>query len=56
VREAAVFPVRLRQRTVSLLYADNGAETLPRSCFAALKQVAQCMAAGYEQLILRRRG
>jgi hypothetical protein len=54
-RELAVFPIRLDDRTVSLLYADNGTAALAESSIAALEALCQMTAAAYERLLLASR-
>jgi len=55
VQEIAVLPVTLRDRVVSLLYADNGPEALGDASAAALTSVCGRVAAAYERLIHERK-
>jgi hypothetical protein len=50
-REAALFPVIIKQRVVNVLYASNGDEPLGEIAFAALGALAERMGAAYEKLI-----
>lgn len=54
-REAALFPVVIKQRVVNVLYASNGEEVLGEIAFAALTALAERMGAGYEKLIRSRK-
>jgi hypothetical protein len=54
--EVGLFPVCIRQRVINLLYASNGAERLGPIAFAGLSALAQQMSAGYERLIMARKG
>jgi hypothetical protein len=54
-REAALFPVTIKQRVVNVLYASNGDEPLGEIAFAALTALAERMGAGYEKLIRSRK-
>ena len=54
--EVGLFPICIRQRVVNLLYASNGAERLGPIAFAGLSALAQQMSAGYERLIIARKG
>ena len=55
LRKLAVDPVRLRERTVSLLYADNGDDALAGSSIAALEALCETTTAAYERLLLASR-
>jgi len=52
VREAAIFPVRIRDRVLNLLYVDNGPHPLAESSIAALGAVCDGIARAYARLIL----
>lgn len=54
-REFGVFPVAVRGRVVSLLYVDNGPETLGDAAAAALSVVCRRLGGAYERLILERK-
>jgi hypothetical protein len=54
-REAALFPVTIKQRVVNVLYASNGDEPLGEIAFAALAALAERMGAAYEKLIRSRK-
>jgi hypothetical protein len=54
--EVGLFPITIRQRVVNLLYASNGEERLGPVAFEALTAVAAQMSAGYERLIMTRKG
>lgn len=51
VQEIAILPVGLAGRTVNLLYADNGPESLGDSSAAALTAICARLGAAYERLI-----
>jgi hypothetical protein len=55
-QEVLVLPVPLRDRVVSLLYADNGDAPLAETSVAALTAIAPLLSQAYERLLLRRRG
>jgi type II secretion system (T2SS) protein E len=55
VREVAVFPVRIRNRIVNVIYTDNGADEIPATAFGALSALADFTGAAYERLILERK-
>jgi hypothetical protein len=55
VREAVVLPVKIRDRVVNLLYADNGGAPLPETALAALEALCARIARAYETLILERK-
>ncbi len=50
--DAAILPVRIRDRVVNLLYVDNGPEVLAESSIAALSSLCECIAKAYGRLIL----
>ena len=52
VRDAAIFPVRIRDRVLNLLYVDNGPHPLAESSIAALGAVCDGIARAYARLIL----
>ncbi len=52
VREMVVLPVKLRGRTVNVLYADNGPQNLGDASVAALEAVCAHIARAYERIIL----
>jgi hypothetical protein len=52
VRDAAIFPVRIRDRVLNLLYVDNGPHPLAESSIAALGSVCDGIARAYARLIL----
>lgn len=54
-REIAVLPIRLAERTVNLLYADNGDDALPETSLAALEALGDVVSAAYRRLILEGR-
>ena len=54
VREAAIFPVRIRDRVVNLLYVDNGTDPLGETSIGALSALCDCISRAYEGLILAR--
>ena len=55
VRDAVILPVRIRDRVLNLLYADNGSHPLGESSVAALAAVSDCIARAYASLILLRK-
>jgi len=55
VEAVVVLPVTMRGRVVSLLYADNGPESLGDASVAALAAVCDRVARAYERLILERK-
>ena len=55
VREMVVLPVKLRGRTVNVLYADNGPQTLGDASVAALETVCCHIARAYERIILHKK-
>jgi hypothetical protein len=55
-QEVLVLPVSLRDRVVSLLYADNGTAPLAETSVAALTAIAPLLTQAYEHLLLRRQG
>jgi hypothetical protein len=52
VGDAAIFPVRIRDRVVNLLYVDNGPYPLAETSIAALGAVCDGIARAYARLIL----
>jgi hypothetical protein len=52
VREAAILPVRIRDRVLNVLYVDNGPHPLAESSIAALGAVCDGIARAYARLIL----
>jgi hypothetical protein len=54
-REAAVFPILIRDTVVNLLYTDNGHNPLGDTSFAALGALANLISRAYERLILERK-
>ena len=54
-KEMLVLPVPLGGRTVNVLYADNGQETLPDTGVGALRVLALGIAEAYERLIQERK-
>ena len=50
-REAALFPIMIKQRVINVLYASYGDESLGEIAFAALSALAERMGAAYERLI-----
>lgn len=54
--ELAFFPIRIGERVVNLLYADNGSEPLGDASCAALAALCQRVAGSYERIILERKG
>ena len=55
VCDAVILPVRIRDRVLSLLYADNGSHPLGESSVAALAAVSDCISRAYARLILLRK-
>ncbi len=55
VCDAVILPVRIRDRVLNLLYADNGSHPLGESSVAALAAVSDCIARAYASLILLRK-
>ncbi|HXK21750.1 MAG TPA: hypothetical protein VMS55_03635 [Myxococcota bacterium] len=55
VQEIAVLPVRVAGRTVNLLYADNGPESLGDASAAALGAICARVGDAYERLIRERK-
>ena len=55
VHEIAVLPVRVAGRTVNLLYADNGSESLGEASAAALDAICARVGNAYERLIRERK-
>lgn len=55
VGEVAVFPVKIRERVVNVLYVDNGPRRIAITAFAALAALAEGIAAAYERLIFDRK-
>jgi hypothetical protein len=53
--ELAFFPIRIGDRVVNLLYADNGSEPLGDESCAALAALCQRVAGSYERIILERK-
>jgi hypothetical protein len=51
-KELAVLPVCLGERTVNLIYADNGDEALPETSLAALDALSDVVTAAYRRLVL----
>jgi hypothetical protein len=54
-REIVVQPVRLSERAVNLIYADNGEEPLAETSLAALEALADVVGAAYQRLVLEGR-
>jgi hypothetical protein len=54
-RDVAVFPIRIGERVVNLLYVDNGSEPLAETCFAALEVLCDRISEAYERLIVARK-
>lgn len=54
-QEVLVVPVSLRDRVVSVLYADNGTAPLAETSVAALTAIAPLLSQAYEHLLLRGR-
>lgn len=55
VQEIAILPIVIQGRIAGLLYADNGAEALADTSFAALETICRRIARAYERLILARK-
>jgi len=55
VQEIAILPIRVAGRTVSLLYADNGPESLGDASAAALSAICARVGDAYERLIRERK-
>jgi hypothetical protein len=51
VKEVLVLPVPIGERTVNLLYADNGGDSLPDTSVGALRVLALGIAKAYERLV-----
>ncbi len=49
--DVLVVPVLVRDRTVNLIYADNGPDRLADTAVAALVTLGSCLAKAYERLI-----
>ncbi|UCE85709.1 MAG: hypothetical protein JSU66_15480 [Deltaproteobacteria bacterium] len=54
-RDVAVFPIKIGERVVNLLYVDNGSAPLGETCFAALEVLCDRITAAYERLIVARK-
>jgi hypothetical protein len=55
-KEILALPVAIGERVVNVIYADNGAESLPDTSVGALRVLALTVAKAYERLILERNG
>jgi hypothetical protein len=55
IQELAVFPIRIGERIVNLLYVDNGSEPLAKTSLAALRVLCTAVGRVYERLILERK-
>jgi hypothetical protein len=55
IEELAVFPIRIGERVVNLLYVDNGSEPLAKTSLAALRVLCTGVGRVYERLILKRK-
>ena len=53
--EVAYFPIRIGERVVNLLYADNGFEPLGETSCAALAALCRRVAQSYERIILEKK-
>jgi len=53
--ELAFFPIRIGDRVVNLLYADNGSEPLGDTACAALAALCQRVTQSYERIILEKK-
>ena len=57
IREAAVFPVKVRDRVLNLLYVENASAPIGTVAFAALEALSTSMGGAYERVILdKKRG
>lgn len=54
-REAMVLPIRLGERVVNLLYADNGEHAMGTSSAAAIMALSDCITRAYAGIIRARR-
>ncbi len=52
ISDAVVLPVRIRDRVLNLLYADNGSHPLGESSVAALVALSDAVSRAYDRLIL----
>jgi len=52
VRDVFVHPIIIRDRTVNMLYADNGGDAFGETSIAALTALCDCLARAYERLLL----
>ena len=50
-QEVFVHPVTIRDRTVNLLYADNGSDAFGDTSIAGLAALCDCLSRAYERLI-----
>jgi len=55
VREAMILPIRLGERVVNLLYADNGEHPMGTSSAAAIMALSDCIARAYEGILRARK-
>jgi hypothetical protein len=55
VREVFVHPIIIRDRTVNVLYADNGADAFGETSIAALTALCDGLAGAYERLLVASR-
>lgn len=52
VQEVFVHPIIIRDRTVNVLYADNGGDPFGETSIAALTALCDCLARAYERLLM----
>jgi len=52
VAEVFVHPIIIRDRTVNVLYADNGGDSFGETSIAALTALCDCLARAYERLLM----
>ncbi len=50
-RDVAVFPIRIGERVVNVLYADNGPEPLPDDAVDSLRSVTESVSRAYQRII-----
>jgi hypothetical protein len=52
VADVFVHPIVIRERTVNVLYADNGGDPFGETSIAALTALCDCLARAYERLLM----
>jgi hypothetical protein len=53
--DVAVFPIRIGERVVNVLYADNGPELLSDAAVDALSEVAEAVSRAYQRIIQKKK-